>query len=376
MLQNNNTSGTLTLDLDPTTLGRYPIGFTTTLVPWIKNNWALKADPTWNTFSSDVPVGPDGLTIRVNSQGLFEVVPPVTSSTDTTTTVTSSAIPSVFDQAITLTATVTGTTPGANIPTGSVSFSDGSAILGTSTLDSTGTATWTTSDLAVGSHRFTAAHGGDANFAASTGSDFMTEHIFQTALVIGGTAGSPAAVTIAASDASGNPLIASPVSLLGALASSGLSLANSLTLGGPFETSDISSGSPTSVVGAGRTNVSQSGLSSIAVAANDATAKPISNSPIAVAWSAVPTSEPLFAAAATAAAGPGDSAALPFLPPLRAPQPVAPASLTVPEPPVLRAQDLVFETLSEAEFRGADPDSNAAAISSTQRSQSESSAVA
>jgi hypothetical protein len=260
---------------------------------------------------------------------------------------------------------------GSGNPTGTVILLDGSNTLGTATLDSTGKATVGTAALNLGGHAISVIYSGDVNFT----SDFTTDHIIQTALMIGGTAGSTATVTIAASDASGNPMIASPVSLFGASASSALSLANSLTAGGPFETSEISSGGPTSV-GAGRANVSQSCPSSIGVAANDATAEPMSNSPIAVALYAVPTSDPLFAAAAAVAAGPGDSAALPFLPPLRAPQPMAPASLTVPEPPVLRAQDLAFETLSEAEFRGADPDSNTATISSTELSQSESSAVA
>jgi hypothetical protein len=41
------------------------------------SNWVLKADPTWNTFSSDLPVGPNGLTIKLNSQGLFQTVTPI-----------------------------------------------------------------------------------------------------------------------------------------------------------------------------------------------------------------------------------------------------------------------------------------------------------
>ena len=40
----------------------------------------------------------------------------------------------------------------------------------------------------------------------NTGSDLTANHIIQSALLIGGTAGSPGLVTIDASDASGNPL--------------------------------------------------------------------------------------------------------------------------------------------------------------------------
>ncbi len=185
----NDSPGNFYATLDPATLSNYPVGFTTTLYPIEGSNWYLKANSSWNTFSSDLPIGPDGLTIRVNPQGLFEVVDR-SARTATTTAVTSSASSSVFDQAITLTATVTGTTPGANIPTGSVTFYDGSAILGTSTLNSTGTATWTTSALAVGSHTITAAYGGDGNFAASTGNLKQTVSQASTTTLLTSSTGS------------------------------------------------------------------------------------------------------------------------------------------------------------------------------------------
>jgi len=86
----------------------------------------------------------------------------------TTTLVSSSANPSLSGQAVTFTATVTAKSPGAGIPTGTVTFKDGSSILGTGTLDSAGQAMFTTSTLAVGSHSITASYGGDANFNGST----------------------------------------------------------------------------------------------------------------------------------------------------------------------------------------------------------------
>ena len=48
---------------------------------------------------------------------------------------------------------------------------------------------------------------GPGNLTVNAGSSLTANHIVQGALVIGGTAGSPATVTIAASDSSGNPLI-------------------------------------------------------------------------------------------------------------------------------------------------------------------------
>ena len=59
---------------------------------------------------------------------------------------------------------------GSVVPTGTVTFKDGTTTLGTGTLDGTGKATYTTSSLAVGSHSITAAYGGDALNAASTSS--------------------------------------------------------------------------------------------------------------------------------------------------------------------------------------------------------------
>ena len=75
--------------------------------------------------------------------------------------------PSVIGQAVTFTATVTAAAPGSGTPTGSVTFYDGSTFLDTATL-SAGSAAFTTSALALGSHSITAVYGGDTNFTGST----------------------------------------------------------------------------------------------------------------------------------------------------------------------------------------------------------------
>ena len=78
--------------------------------------------------------------------------------------------PSVVGENVTLTAKVTGVTGGTGGGiTGTVTFMDGSTQLGTPvTLDSSGTATYSSTSFAEGSHPITASYSGDANNAPST----------------------------------------------------------------------------------------------------------------------------------------------------------------------------------------------------------------
>jgi hypothetical protein len=91
----------------------------------------------------------------------------------TSTTVSSSANPSIFGQSVTFTAMLANTA-GAGIstatPTGTVQFMDGATPLGTAQIVSgLGTATLTTSALAVGTHPITAIYSNsDGNFLGST----------------------------------------------------------------------------------------------------------------------------------------------------------------------------------------------------------------
>jgi hypothetical protein len=87
---------------------------------------------------------------------------------NSTTTLTSSANPSTFGQAVTFTATVSA--PPATVtnspPSGTVTFNDNGVAIGTATL-ANGTAAITTSP-GVGTHAITASYPGDSNFNAST----------------------------------------------------------------------------------------------------------------------------------------------------------------------------------------------------------------
>src|SRR2546425_332865 len=85
----------------------------------------------------------------------------------TSTTLTSTPNPSVFGQAVTLTATVAPVLADPLVPTGSVTFKDGATTLATVTLVN-GTASLTTSTLTVGSHSLTAVYNGSPNFLGST----------------------------------------------------------------------------------------------------------------------------------------------------------------------------------------------------------------
>jgi len=79
----------------------------------------------------------------------------------TTTTLTSSANPSIFGNNVTFTATVAATGGGTVTPDGIVTFMDGATTLGTGTITA-GVATYQTATLAVGMHSITAVYGGDA----------------------------------------------------------------------------------------------------------------------------------------------------------------------------------------------------------------------
>jgi hypothetical protein len=84
----------------------------------------------------------------------------------TTTTLVAAPNPVAVGKTLTLTASVKGS--GTTVPAGTVSFLNGSTVLGTATLNSSGVATLSTATLALGSHSLTAQYAGNANSLAST----------------------------------------------------------------------------------------------------------------------------------------------------------------------------------------------------------------
>jgi hypothetical protein len=147
-------------------------------------------------FGSPVPVDPKAFTaasgatstltigihtITANYSGVPGTLAPSTGSLSqtvnaavaaTTTTVSSSANPSAFGQSVTFTATVSAVAPATGTPTGTVTFLDGGASIGSGTL-SGGSATFATSSLSVATHTITVNYGGDANFTTSTSANLL-----------------------------------------------------------------------------------------------------------------------------------------------------------------------------------------------------------
>jgi hypothetical protein len=85
-----------------------------------------------------------------------------------TTILTASPTSAYAGQSVTLSASVSGPTGTINVPTGMVTFSDGTTSLGMASLNASGVATLATTALPIGSDAITAAYAGDANFGPST----------------------------------------------------------------------------------------------------------------------------------------------------------------------------------------------------------------
>ena len=118
---------------------------------------------------------------------------------------TSSVNPSISGTGTVFTVRVTG--GGSPAPAGSVTFADGATALATVTLDGTGSASFQTATLTVGSHPITASYPGDSNYQAATAS--LTQTV-------------QSASTQVALTASANPATyASPLILTATVASNG-----------------------------------------------------------------------------------------------------------------------------------------------------------
>jgi hypothetical protein len=87
---------------------------------------------------------------------------PIVTFTSTALALTGGTTPAAVGSALTFTATVAGVAP-----TGSVTFYDGATTLGTGAVNGSAQASFTTSNLAVGTHSITARYAGDAGNAAS-----------------------------------------------------------------------------------------------------------------------------------------------------------------------------------------------------------------
>src|ERR1035437_2259463 len=114
------------------------------------------------------------------STPLLQVVDEVTA-----TALASSANPSVLGAGVTFTATVTISGGGGVAPVGTVTFNDGNAVLGSSTLNGIGVATYSTSTLAEGSHAMTATfNGAAAKYVLASTSAVLNQDVQASSVVV------------------------------------------------------------------------------------------------------------------------------------------------------------------------------------------------
>lgn len=109
------------------------------------------------------------------SAGVSPVLTQVVGLVPTAITLTESSPAELLGTSVTFTATVTGPVP---TPTGTVTFKDGSTVIGTAPLSTngggivvtltSGNAAYSTSSLLTGDHQITAVYSGDSGFATST----------------------------------------------------------------------------------------------------------------------------------------------------------------------------------------------------------------
>jgi Bacterial Ig-like domain (group 3)/FG-GAP-like repeat len=138
---------------------------TATLVP----GSGFTSTATFTT--SALPIGTDTINVNYAATMNFAAASATTTETitpvlATTTRLTSSLNPSLVGQSVIFTAAVS-TAVGTPIPTGTVTFLDGTATIGTGPLIN-GAATFSTSTLTAGSHTITATASGDSATAPST----------------------------------------------------------------------------------------------------------------------------------------------------------------------------------------------------------------
>jgi len=147
--------------IDPSTQSRINEAFAE-----IKGNTRALADSI-TTYTPDASAGTTG------------TGPADTGAKTTTTLKTSNAVVTVGDT-VSLSAAVSAASGIDKAVTGTVTFASDGGEIGKGSLDSTGVATLSVSDLAAGDHSITATYGGDANFASST-SDAVTQSVMPAA---------------------------------------------------------------------------------------------------------------------------------------------------------------------------------------------------
>ncbi len=128
-------------------------------------NWSAYGSglPRVAVFDLNIQKTAHKIRIGTHGRGAWEIA---ASHFANTTSLGANLTSPTLGQNVILTATVDKGT-GINVPTGTVTFLDGSTTLGTGALDGTGSATFQTTALTGGSHNITATYGGDTLYLAS-----------------------------------------------------------------------------------------------------------------------------------------------------------------------------------------------------------------
>lgn len=150
----------------------------------------LSPNGTWRLFVQDDNLT-GGQTGALASGWCLNLVP--VAAAPTTTSLTSSANPSLVGATVTFTATVlNGQTP---VTTGTVTFQEGSTVLaGPTALSGTGTAAFSTTSLSEGVHSITAIYSGTVTLATSNGS--LNQTVDTPTTVSGSTYCNPGSITL------------------------------------------------------------------------------------------------------------------------------------------------------------------------------------
>jgi flagellar hook assembly protein FlgD len=162
--------------VDPVTFGDPPFAVAATATSGLTVSFATETPTKCTVLGTTVTIVEAGTcTIRASQAGNvnYSAAAPVDrditiNKAPTTTAVVSSDLSMVYGEPVTFTATVGSTASGLS---GTVTFKDGSDVLGTGTLGCAGTCTaqFTTGveDLVAGTHSITAVYGGNTNFLPS-----------------------------------------------------------------------------------------------------------------------------------------------------------------------------------------------------------------
>lgn len=129
-------------------------------------NWAAYGTglPRVAVFDLNIQKTSHKVRIGTHGRGAWEIAASLFTNT---TAVAANLITPTLGQNVIFTASV-DKGAGINVPAGTVTFLDGTTVLGTGAVDGSGNATFQTTALTVGSHNITASYGGDTLYLSST----------------------------------------------------------------------------------------------------------------------------------------------------------------------------------------------------------------